>query len=122
LRFVYTVVVAWPGEAEWQGKNFGSANVERFDPAEFDEPLPGKLPLNERPIVVGFGPEGSSPQSRLTDAGAAARSATDLGSGYPTLLEICGVAAKPDLAFDGVSQAAALRCAIPYVRMEWCFG
>jgi len=58
LRFVYTVVVAWPGEAEWQARHSGSANVERFDPSEFDEPLPGNLPLKERPIVVGSGPGG----------------------------------------------------------------
>ena len=29
LRFVYTVVVAWPGEAQWQAKNAGSAAASR---------------------------------------------------------------------------------------------
>src|SRR3954468_2948495 len=58
LRFVYTVVTTWPGEAEWQGKKFGGAGVRGFCPAEFDEPRPGNLPLNERPIVVGSGPAG----------------------------------------------------------------
>src|SRR4029450_11979234 len=58
LRFVYTVVVAWPGENEWQAKNPGSASVEQFEPAEFAEPAPGKLPLQQRPIVVGSGPGG----------------------------------------------------------------
>src|SRR4051812_37918238 len=58
LRFIYTVVTTGPGEAEWQAKNFGGAGIERFVPAEFDEPRPGNLPLNERPIVVGSGPGG----------------------------------------------------------------
>src|SRR6185369_7899227 len=58
LRFVFTVVAAWHGEAEWKAKNVTSVGVERFEPSEFDEPLPGKLPLNERPIVVGSGPGG----------------------------------------------------------------
>src|SRR5687767_4047448 len=56
LRFVYTVFVAWPGEAECQATVSGNANVERFEAVEFDEPLPGNLPLKERPIIVGSGP------------------------------------------------------------------
>jgi uncharacterized protein len=58
LRFVYTVIAAWPGEAEWQARHSGIPGIERFEPAEFDEPLPGHRPLEERPIVVGSGPGG----------------------------------------------------------------
>jgi len=58
LRFAYTVVAHWPGEAEWQAKNSGSVGIEHFVPAEFDAPRPGSLPLSERPIVVGSGPGG----------------------------------------------------------------
>jgi len=58
LRFVYTVVVAWPGEAEWRAANSGSLHVELFDPPVFEEPLLGKLSLRERPIIVGSGPGG----------------------------------------------------------------
>jgi uncharacterized protein len=58
LRFVYTVAVAWPGEAEWLARNSGRAGIESFEPAAFDEPGPGNLPLSERPIVVGSGPGG----------------------------------------------------------------
>jgi uncharacterized FAD-dependent dehydrogenase len=59
LRFVYTVVAAWPGEAEWHARNSGrAAGVERFEPVEFDEPPPGNQPLKERPVVVGSGPGG----------------------------------------------------------------
>jgi uncharacterized FAD-dependent dehydrogenase len=58
LRFVYTVVTTWPGESEWHAKNPGGIGIERFVPAEFDEPQPGHLPLNERPIIVGSGPGG----------------------------------------------------------------
>src|SRR6187401_3580967 len=53
LRFVYTVAAAWPGENEWQAKYSERVGIERFVPADFDEPRPGNLPLNERPIVVG---------------------------------------------------------------------
>lgn len=58
LRFVYTVVVEWSGEAEWLAAHAGHAGVERFVPAEFEEPRPGARPLPERPIVVGSGPGG----------------------------------------------------------------
>src|SRR3954451_7216088 len=58
LRFVYSIVVAWPGEAQWQAMNADISCVESFDPPKFDEPVPGNLPLNERPIVVGSGPAG----------------------------------------------------------------
>src|SRR5262245_848882 len=58
LRFVYTVVAAWPGETEWQAKNSGGLGIERFVPAKFEEPPLGNLPLSERPIVVGSGPAG----------------------------------------------------------------
>src|SRR5262245_6447434 len=50
LRFVYSVVVTWQGEAEWQSTNPGADLVERFVSLEFEEPQPGRLPLNERPI------------------------------------------------------------------------
>lgn len=58
LRFVYTVVVSWPGESEWLLKNGGRAGVERFEPAVFEEAQPGSVPLTERPVVVGSGPGG----------------------------------------------------------------
>ncbi len=58
LRFVYTVVASWPGEVEWQASSAGRVGVDRFEPTQFDDPLPGNLPLNERPIVVGSGPGG----------------------------------------------------------------
>src|SRR5262245_31182490 len=53
LRFVYTLVVAWPGESDWQASRVAASGVERFEPAQFDEPPLGNLPLSERPIVVG---------------------------------------------------------------------
>lgn len=58
LRFVYSVVAAGPWEAEWQARNTGGVGIERFEPAEFEEPRPGSLPLRERPVVVGSGPGG----------------------------------------------------------------
>src|SRR5687768_5596148 len=53
LRFVYIVAVTWQGESEWQARNPGRAGVERFALSQFVEPSPGRLPLPERPIVVG---------------------------------------------------------------------
>ncbi|HEY2414892.1 MAG TPA: NAD(P)-binding protein [Pirellulaceae bacterium] len=58
LRFVYTLVVTGPGEAEWQATNVAGRGIERFEPPQFDEPPLGTMPLNERPIVVGSGPGG----------------------------------------------------------------
>src|SRR5215831_15216949 len=58
LRFVYTVVASWPGEHEWKAENLGDVGIERFVPADFDEPRPGNLPLNDRPIIIGSGPAG----------------------------------------------------------------
>ncbi len=58
LRFVYTVVVTWPGEADWMQGHAGHREVEQFQPAKFDEPLPGSAPLEGRPVVVGSGPGG----------------------------------------------------------------
>jgi uncharacterized FAD-dependent dehydrogenase len=58
MRFVYTLVVAWPGESDWQASNVAGQGIERFEPAQFDEPPLGNLPLSERPIVVGSGPGG----------------------------------------------------------------
>src|SRR6478672_5757493 len=58
LRFVYTVVVTWQGESEWQKSNPNTDHVQCFVPAAFDEPPTGSLPLNERPIIVGSGPGG----------------------------------------------------------------
>src|SRR4051794_34679348 len=58
LRFAYTVVVEWLGEAEWQAKNSSSVGIESFIAGEFIEPRLGSLPLNEHPLVVGSGPAG----------------------------------------------------------------
>ncbi len=58
LRFVYTVHVTWPGEAEWFQSHPSTTGVERFDPLPFDEPLAGRAPLEDRPVVVGSGPGG----------------------------------------------------------------
>lgn len=58
LRFVYTVVVTWPGEAEWLAGGTRCAGVERFEPVTCEEPPVGNLPMGERPIVIGSGPAG----------------------------------------------------------------
>src|SRR6478735_3297278 len=47
LRFVYTVVISWPGEGEWLVKNAGRAGVERFESAQFEESQQGSLTLTE---------------------------------------------------------------------------
>ena len=58
LRFVYTVVVTWPGEVEWIKVHPRNRGVEQFEPAQFEEPLPGIASLEGRPVVVGSGPGG----------------------------------------------------------------
>jgi uncharacterized FAD-dependent dehydrogenase len=58
LRFVYTVVVSWPGEGEWLQRHPRRFGVEKFEPAQFEEPLAGSAPLEGRPVVVGSGPGG----------------------------------------------------------------
>lgn len=58
LRFVYTVVVNWPGESQWLRDHSPNSGIERFEPPQFDEPAHGNQPLQERPVVVGSGPGG----------------------------------------------------------------
>jgi uncharacterized protein len=58
LRFVYTVVVTWPGDVEWMKGHADSRGVEQFETARFAEPLAGCAPLVGRPVVVGSGPGG----------------------------------------------------------------
>ncbi|QDU96065.1 NAD(P)/FAD-dependent oxidoreductase [Lignipirellula cremea] len=58
LRFVYTLTVSWPGEADWLASHAGKKGVERFEPTQFVNPPPGSTPLPDRPVVVGSGPAG----------------------------------------------------------------
>src|ERR1700689_3720664 len=62
LRFVYSTVVHLPEEdqrfAGITAQEGGTDDIQWFAPARFDEPVPGKQPLDERPIVVGSGPAG----------------------------------------------------------------
>jgi uncharacterized FAD-dependent dehydrogenase len=57
LKFVYTLVVGWPGEADWLTQR-SIPGVERFEPATFADPPLGSLPLEERPVIIGSGPGG----------------------------------------------------------------
>ncbi len=58
LRFVYSVVVDLPPELASRLQASGVADVQAFEPADFDDPSPGQIPLDQRPIVVGSGPAG----------------------------------------------------------------
>lgn len=58
LRFVYTVVVELPDDRQLLDRLVARKEVDRFEPPEFDDPLPGVDPLEERPVVVGSGPAG----------------------------------------------------------------
>ncbi len=58
LRFVYSLAVELPPEAESRLQTAGLADVQAFEPAEFDDPSPGAVPLKQRPVVVGSGPAG----------------------------------------------------------------
>lgn len=58
LRFVYSVAVEVPAEVGQHKSLPSRKDVDRFEPASFDDPPPGDVPLDERPIVVGSGPAG----------------------------------------------------------------
>ncbi|MEX1232948.1 MAG: NAD(P)-binding protein [Planctomycetaceae bacterium] len=58
LKFVFSVVVELPAEAEEHVLKKHADAVDRFVDEGFDDPAPGLLPLEDRPIVVGSGPAG----------------------------------------------------------------
>ena len=57
LRFVYTIAVDIPHEAD-SDRLLSRAGVEHFEPAVFDDPPPGSAEMSHRPVVVGAGPAG----------------------------------------------------------------
>jgi uncharacterized FAD-dependent dehydrogenase len=57
FEHVYTVAVVADDEARLL-KKIDRPEVRSFEPKRFEEPLPGRLPLNDRPVVVGAGPAG----------------------------------------------------------------
>lgn len=58
LKFVYTVAVELPADAQWRLADKRIPNVDVWQPKEFDDPRPGQEPLEHRPVVVGSGPAG----------------------------------------------------------------
>ncbi|MCA8998008.1 MAG: FAD-dependent oxidoreductase [Planctomycetaceae bacterium] len=58
LRFVYTVTVDVPEDPKLTQRLKKRKDVDRFVPADFDDPEPGPLAMEQRPIVVGTGPAG----------------------------------------------------------------
>lgn len=58
LRFVYTVVATWPEEQAWLTRHPRTSGIERYEPPQFEEPSPGSVKLEDRPVVVGSGPGG----------------------------------------------------------------
>jgi len=58
LEWVYSAVVDLP-DAESRLDEFRRrGEVDTFVPEQFDDPVPGPEPLNERPVVIGSGPAG----------------------------------------------------------------
>lgn len=59
LRFVYTVLVELP-EADRVASRWANkpGEVELFVPPPFEDPEPGRDPLEQRPVVIGSGPAG----------------------------------------------------------------
>ncbi len=59
LRFVYTILVELPdGELIERLLAKPSADVQLFVPPPFEDPEPGREPLEHRPVVIGSGPAG----------------------------------------------------------------
>ena len=60
LQFVYTVLIHLNDEQRYLTR-LGSKSTNdicAYEPPVFDDPLPGAVPLSDRPIVVGSGPAG----------------------------------------------------------------
>ncbi len=63
LQFVYTAVIDLPDDVE-RSRAVSSAaqrsgsDVQPFDPPPFEDPRPGREPLEHRPVVIGSGPAG----------------------------------------------------------------
>ncbi|NQV23059.1 MAG: FAD-dependent oxidoreductase [Rhodopirellula sp.] len=58
LKFVYTVAVELPTDAQRRLVEKRLPNVDIWQPTQFDDPLPGREALEYRPVVVGSGPAG----------------------------------------------------------------
>ena len=58
LKFVYTLAVELPSDAQQRLADKGLPNVDMWQPSQFDDPEPGTQPLEHRPVVVGSGPAG----------------------------------------------------------------
>ena len=58
LKFVYTVSVDLPTDAQRRFVEQRIPNVDAWRPVAFDDPVVGTDPLEHRPVVVGSGPAG----------------------------------------------------------------
>jgi uncharacterized FAD-dependent dehydrogenase len=58
LRFVYTVAVSVPDDLQIAHNLKFKKDVDAFVPEVFDDPPPGPVPLEHRPVVIGAGPAG----------------------------------------------------------------
>ena len=58
LLFVYSVLVDLPDEEAALKRWKNDPDVQVFQPELFDDPTPGSMPLEQRPVVVGTGPAG----------------------------------------------------------------
>src|SRR5262245_14691119 len=58
LAFVYSAAVELGADEQRVFRARRDRRVERFEPPVFSEPVPGREPLPERPLVVGSGPAG----------------------------------------------------------------
>ena len=58
LLFVYSVMVELQDEEATVKRWKNDHDVQVFQPEVFDDPSPGSMPLEQRPVVVGTGPAG----------------------------------------------------------------
>ncbi len=58
LRFVYSFVVELKDETDCLKHLKSDSQIHQYSPFVFDDPMPGKMPLEDRPIIVGSGPAG----------------------------------------------------------------
>lgn len=58
LRFVYTVAVQLKNEADCSNLISKNSQLQVYTENVFDDPEPGSLPMEDRPVIVGTGPAG----------------------------------------------------------------
>lgn len=58
LKYVYNVLVRVKNEGQLLKRCAGDKDISEYKPVVYEHPMPGKMPLKHRPVIVGTGPAG----------------------------------------------------------------